>query len=119
MSWDSGWPPVHKFSLQELNAWCITKHCGIEDADLVKMNLFEERELHLPAYILTVDHATNSVVLSVRGTFSMQDTVTDLVCDSAGERTALGLIGLRRIVSELHVLLWPGWRPHSVSSESC
>eukprot|EP00752_Nemacystus_decipiens_P010109 g9010.t1 len=83
MSWDSGWPPVRKFSRQELNAWCITKHCGIEDADLVKMNLFEERELHLPAYILTVDHATKSVVLSVRGTFSMQDTVTDLVCDSA------------------------------------
>lgn len=86
MSWDSGWPPVRKFSRQELNAWCITKHCGIADADLVKMNLFEERELHLPAYILTVDHATKSVVLSVRGTFSMQDTVTDLVCDSAGER---------------------------------
>ncbi|CAM9635858.1 unnamed protein product [Pylaiella littoralis] len=83
MSWDSGWPPVHKFSLQELTTWCITKHCGIQDADLVRMNLFEERELHLPAYLLTVDHATKSVVLSVRGTFSMQDTVTDLVCDSA------------------------------------
>eukprot|EP00903_Cladosiphon_okamuranus_P010309 g9756.t1 len=83
MSWDSGWPPLRKFSRQELNAWCINKHCGIADADLVKMNLFEERELHLPAYILTVDHATKSVVLSVRGTFSVQDTVTDLVCDSA------------------------------------
>lgn len=52
----------------------------------MRMNLFEERELHLPAYLLTVDHATKSVVLSVRGTFSMQDTVTDLVCDSAGEK---------------------------------
>lgn len=62
------------------------RHCSIQDVDLVKMNLFYERELHLPAYILTVDHATKSVVLSVRGTFSMQDTVTDLVCDSAGER---------------------------------
>lgn len=106
MSWDSGWPPVRRFSLQELNAWCITKHCGIEDADLVKMNLFEERELHLPAYILTVDHATKSVVLSVRGTFSMQDTVTDLVCDSAGERagwtfscSALSSVGLHHVVA--------------------
>ncbi|CAN0509303.1 unnamed protein product [Ectocarpus sp. 12 AP-2014] len=25
MSWDSGWPPVHKFSVLELNKWCITK----------------------------------------------------------------------------------------------
>ncbi|CAM9246385.1 unnamed protein product [Ectocarpus fasciculatus] len=82
MSWDSGWPPVHKFSVLELNKWCITKHCGIQDADLVKMNTLGERELHMPAYVLTVDHATESVVLSIRGTFSMQDTVTDLVCDS-------------------------------------
>ncbi|CAN0130781.1 unnamed protein product, partial [Ectocarpus sp. 4 AP-2014] len=83
MSWDSGWPPVHKFSVLELNKWCITKHCGIQDSDLVKMNTLGERELHMPAYVLTVDHATESVVLSIRGTFSMQDTVTDLVCDSA------------------------------------
>lgn len=50
----------------------------------MKMNTLGERELHMPAYVLTVDHATESVVLSIRGTFSMQDTVTDLVCDSTG-----------------------------------
>ncbi|CAM9236624.1 unnamed protein product, partial [Scytosiphon promiscuus] len=83
MSWDSGWPPVHKFSRQELNTWCISKHCGISAKDIVKSNLLEDRELHMPAYMLAVDHATKTVVLSVRGTFSMKDTVTDLVCDSA------------------------------------
>lgn len=50
----------------------------------MKINLFETRKLHLPAYIIVVDHATKSVVLSVRGTFSVQDAVTDLICDSAG-----------------------------------
>lgn len=50
----------------------------------MKVNLFETRKLHLPAYIIVVDHATKSVVLSVRGTFSVQDAVTDLVCDSTG-----------------------------------
>lgn len=63
-----------------------SRHCGISATDIVKSNLVEDRELHMPAYMLAVDHATKTVVLSVRGTFSMQDTVTDLVCDSAGER---------------------------------
>lgn len=51
----------------------------------MNIKLVVEHKLHLPGYIVAVDHATRSVVLSVRGTFSMQDTVTDLVCDSAGK----------------------------------
>lgn len=62
------------------------RHCGIPEEDLLRVDLSDNRKLHLPGYIIAVDHATRSVVLSVRGTFSMQDTVTDLVCDSAGER---------------------------------
>lgn len=62
------------------------RHCGIPEEDLLRVNLSDNRKLHLPGYIIAVDHATRSVVLSVRGTFSMQDTVTDLVCDSTGER---------------------------------
>ncbi|CAN0492613.1 unnamed protein product, partial [Laminaria digitata] len=77
------------------------RHCGIPDEDLVKVNLFEERTLHLPAYILAVDHATRSVVLSVRGTFSMQDTVTDLVCDSADFMGGSCHRGLRRSAETL------------------
>ncbi|CAM9877733.1 unnamed protein product, partial [Hapterophycus canaliculatus] len=72
-----------------------SRHCGISAGDIVKSNLLEDRELHLPAYMLAVDHATKTVVLSVRGTFSMQDTVTDLVCDSAGERSSIIFATLR------------------------
>lgn len=56
----------------------------------MKINIFQTRKLHLPAYIMVVDHATKSVVLSVRGTFSVEDAVTDLVCDSTGVLHVLG-----------------------------
>eukprot|EP00611_Tribonema_gayanum_P003186 TRINITY_DN12483_c0_g1_i1.p1 TRINITY_DN12483_c0_g1~~TRINITY_DN12483_c0_g1_i1.p1 ORF type:complete len:419 (-),score=78.99 TRINITY_DN12483_c0_g1_i1:594-1694(-) len=36
----------------------------------------------MPGYYIAVDHATKSVVLSVRGTASLQNTITDLLCDS-------------------------------------
>lgn len=58
----------------------------------MKINIFQTRKLHLPAYIIVVDHATKSVVLSVRGTFSVEDAVTDLVCDSAGVLHAAFLV---------------------------
>ncbi|CAN0356149.1 unnamed protein product [Discosporangium mesarthrocarpum] len=82
MSWDAGWPPLRKLSMHDVNRWCITKHSGISDKDLVRTRISEQRELHLPGYFVAVDHATHSVVLSVRGTFSMEDIITDLICDS-------------------------------------
>lgn len=68
------------------NPLAVRRHCGIAEEDLLRVHLSDNRKLHLPGYIIAVDHSTRSVVLSVRGTFSMQDSVTDLVCDSAGEK---------------------------------
>jgi hypothetical protein len=46
------------------------------------MSLGEQSRLHMPGHFLAVDHSTKSVVLAVRGTFSVKDAITDLVCDS-------------------------------------
>ncbi|CAM9393825.1 unnamed protein product [Choristocarpus tenellus] len=83
MSWDVGLPPVHKLSMNELNHWCISRHSGITEEDLIKANYGEQRDLHIPGYFIAVDKTTSSIVLSIRGTFSMKDIITDLVCDSA------------------------------------
>ena len=67
------------------------RHCGIQKDDVIRVsNLSDNRKfLHLPGYMVAVDHASRSVVLSVRGTFSVQNTLTDLVCDSTGECLSL------------------------------
>ncbi|CAN0386596.1 unnamed protein product, partial [Ascophyllum nodosum] len=103
MSWSSGWPPIHKFSLDELNAWCIATHCGIQKDDVIRVsNLSDNRKfLHLPGYMVAVDHASRSVVLSVRGTFSVQNTLTDLVCDSTEFMGGWCHRGLRRSAETL------------------
>lgn len=81
------WPtPDRPLVLLPLNE---ARHCDILERDLVKIRLVVEYKLHLPGYIVAVDHATRSVVLSVRGTSTMQDTVTNLICDSAGESSLL------------------------------
>jgi len=44
---------------------------------------FEEstKELFAPGYLIAVDHEVNCVVLSLRGTCSIKDALTDLVCE--------------------------------------
>ena len=36
---------------------------------------------HCPRFMLFLDHSTRSVVLAVRGTFSITDVIIDVVCD--------------------------------------
>ncbi|CAM9126136.1 unnamed protein product [Chrysoparadoxa australica] len=79
---EAGWPPLHKLSSAELDRWCVQKHTGVADTDLRKVSLADQPSLHLPGHFLAVDHATKSVVLSVRGTWSLQDALTDLQADT-------------------------------------
>lgn len=67
------------------------RHCGITSRDLIRVNYFSDSRklLHLPGYTIAIDHASRSVVLSVRGTFSVQNTLTDLVCDCTGKLPVL------------------------------
>lgn len=49
------------------------------------------------AYFVAVDHASRSVVVSIRGTYSFTDTMVDLLCKPVGEvlKSRLYLLGLR------------------------
>ena len=55
----------------------ILDTAGLAEADLVHCN-FESRALGVLPYFVALDRETSSVVISVRGTMSLQDAVTDL-----------------------------------------
>ena len=55
----------------------ILDTAGLAEADLVHCN-FESRALGVLPYFVALDRETSSIVISVRGTMSLQDAVTDL-----------------------------------------
>jgi len=55
----------------------ILDTAGLAEADLVHCN-FESRALGILPYFVALDRETSSIVISVRGTMSLQDAVTDL-----------------------------------------
>ena len=54
----------------------ILETAGLAEADLVYCN-FESRALGVLPYFVALDRQTSSVVISVRGTLSLQDAITD------------------------------------------
>ncbi|KAI8070499.1 hypothetical protein BC940DRAFT_366067 [Gongronella butleri] len=57
----------------------VMEHLALPKEDLLA---YEFRgEAFRPSYFVSRDRATNSIVLAIRGTMSVLDTMTDLVCD--------------------------------------
>ncbi|GIX70253.1 diacylglycerol lipase-beta [Caerostris extrusa] len=52
---------------------------GLSDEDLIFVS-FHNRVYEIPFYV-AIDHQTCSVVVSIRGTLSLSDTLTDLTAD--------------------------------------
>jgi hypothetical protein len=50
----------------------------IRQQDVVLNQLDDDRTLHLPRHIIFLDHLTKSIVVSIRGTKSIADMITDL-----------------------------------------
>ena len=44
---------------------------------------FEDKEGddHCPKFMIFTDHSTKSIVLAVRGTYSLADVIVDIICD--------------------------------------
>ena len=72
-----------RFRKDYLQKWFVSKHTGISLDDVKQVDT--SGSVETPAYFVAVDHSTNSVVLSIRGTFSLFDAVIDLLCKSVGE----------------------------------
>eukprot|EP00816_Leptocylindrus_hargravesii_P010370 CAMPEP_0196822226 /NCGR_PEP_ID=MMETSP1362-20130617/82634_1 /TAXON_ID=163516 /ORGANISM="Leptocylindrus danicus, Strain CCMP1856" /LENGTH=736 /DNA_ID=CAMNT_0042201723 /DNA_START=96 /DNA_END=2307 /DNA_ORIENTATION=+ len=57
----------------------LLKHAGLNQSELVYAQ-FQSSFTHTP-YSITIDHKWRSVVLSIRGTLSFEDCVTDVLVD--------------------------------------
>ncbi len=81
---NAGWPSFSELTNTQVDKWCILQHTGINETDLLHINLTESQRpsIHLPCHFLAVDHATKSIVLAIRGTRSLKDTVVNLMCDN-------------------------------------
>merc|ERR1712232_1414279 len=62
---------------------CALACAGLEGR--IEVMAFEERtnQLYAPGYLVAVDYETSSVVIALRGTSSVADALTDLVCEPA------------------------------------
>jgi len=62
---------------------CAVACAGLEGR--IEVVKFEERtnELYAPGYLVAVDHELGCVVVALRGTSSVADALTDLVCEPA------------------------------------
>lgn len=56
---------------------------------------FHTGEVFRPSYFIALDRATNSIVLSIRGTMSAVDTLTDLACEYQQWRGGLVHSGMK------------------------
>jgi len=58
------------------NELALIEYLGINKDDIVKASW--SSSLYSPAYVIALDHNTQNIVISVRGTMSVQDVITDI-----------------------------------------
>jgi sn1-specific diacylglycerol lipase len=64
------------FNSTQSNKKALMQYLGIEDGDIIKMNW--DSSIHYPAYIVALDHVKKAIVISVRGTMTTYDMLTDM-----------------------------------------
>ena len=79
-----GAPPASalRAGAEAAERWCVASHLGIDEADVRESQLVGG-SLELPRHYVAVDHAARSIVVAVRGTSTVEDAATDLVCEAA------------------------------------
>ncbi|CAM9535125.1 unnamed protein product [Scytosiphon promiscuus] len=86
-------PDLLSKSTDYLRKWCVSKRTGIELEDVAALATSDSAETR--AYFVAVDHASRSVIVSIRGTYCFTDTMVDLLCkpveDFAGGRAHQGI----------------------------
>ncbi|CAN0341914.1 unnamed protein product, partial [Phaeothamnion confervicola] len=71
----------------------VSVHTGVAPEDVLRLD--SEGTLECRAHLLAVDRKSLAVVLAVRGTFSLTDTVMDVLCDTVpfhGGRAHRGMV---------------------------
>lgn len=57
----------------------ILEYLALKSQDLIELE-FHPKGLFLPCYFIAYDQGTNAMVLSIRGSMNLTDTITDLAC---------------------------------------
>ena len=75
------------YSLAQIDPACSAMHsvrAGLPDEDVIFVRFQNEGRFRgcIP-YFIAVDKSTKSVVLAIRGTLSLEDCLTDLLCEPA------------------------------------
>lgn len=58
----------------------VAARAGIESEDVLKVSLGDDLPRSVPKHYVALDHKTESLIVAVRGTKSIQDVYTTLVC---------------------------------------
>ena len=66
----------------------ILEYLKIEKEDFLGL-FFSDNELYTPTYAIFRDRRTNAIILSVRGTMSLMDAITDLACEYVAYKNGL------------------------------
>ncbi|CAM9347923.1 unnamed protein product [Choristocarpus tenellus] len=77
-------PILHGYicNRSSLEHWLVAGLTGVAPEDVIKLDT--RGSVETQAYIITVDHKSHSIVLSIRGTYSVSDTVMCMLCTSVG-----------------------------------
>lgn len=59
----------------------VKKYTALDEEEILVMDLEGER-INYPRHFIAIDHSVRAVVLSIRGTLSLSDVATDIVCSS-------------------------------------
>lgn len=78
-----GWRTLYGYGLGSLRMVCSNKKAvqcltGVRSKDIVAME--NKSDFYRPGYFITVDHATRSIIVTVRGTTRLQDCITGITC---------------------------------------
>lgn len=77
-------------STEYVRKWLVGKRAKIDPDDVKELATSDSLETR--TYFVAVDHASRSVVVSIRGTYSFSDTMVDLLCNPVGECSRAGWV---------------------------
>ena len=82
------WPEMNRSMPQAISR--IREVYGCQRSDIIAHGflhrqpgevLSEPLDINLPKFTMTIDHCMRNFVICIRGTFSIEDAVTDMLCD--------------------------------------
>ena len=97
----------------------VLEYLSIPEEDMLEFNLGAQI-LYRPNYFICIDRKLSAVVLAIRGTMSLRDTITDLVCEYVPWKDGMvhsGMIEAARYFQEGPVQRMIQWaREHKLSN---